>query len=117
MSNLAVERKKQTEKTSSAPKQAPKARATKVTRFEKLLYGMFVAFLVYACIALISNKADMYQVNADFSKLQRSIEQQKKTNADLKAEVEQLSRYDRIAKKAKEMGLDVNENNVKGLNQ
>ena len=117
MSNLAMEREKQTEQTSSVPKQAPKARTTKVTRFEKLLYGMFIAFLLYACITLIGNKADLYKVNADFSKLQRSIEEQKKINDDLKAEVEQLSRYDRIAKKAKEMGLEVNEDNVKGLNQ
>ncbi|GAA3323068.1 hypothetical protein GCM10020331_045460 [Ectobacillus funiculus] len=68
---------------------------------------------MYACITLIGNKADLYKVNADFSKLQRSIEEQKKINDDLKAEVEQLSRYDRIAKKAKEMGLEVNEDNVK----
>ncbi|MFX3622651.1 MAG: cell division protein FtsL [Ectobacillus sp.] len=116
MSNLAVKYKKQQTK-SHVPKQAPKtARKSQITLFEKIMYTAFVAFLLYACIAYIGNKAALYEVNTEASKLRQTIEEKKQFNHDLQAEVEKLSRYERIAKKAKEMGLEINENNVKGLN-
>jgi cell division protein FtsL len=116
MSNLAVKYKKQ-QYSSQMPKQAPyPAKKAKVTLLEKLLYTAFIAFLLYAAVAFIGNKAMLYETNTEVSKLRETIEQQKKTNNDLQAEVEKLSRYERIAKKAKEMGLEINENNVKGLN-
>ncbi len=116
MSNLAVKINKQKQQ-SQAPKQMqkPAVKRSGVTRFEKLLYVAFIGFLLYASVTFISNKARMFNVNAEVSKLENAIIKQKKMNGDLNAEVQQLSTYERIAEKAKEMGLEINENNVKGL--
>lgn len=116
MSNLAVKYKKQ-QYRSQMPKQAPRpVKKAKITLLEKLLYTAFIAFLLYAAVAFISNKTMLYEANTEASKLQKTIEKQKTTNNDLKAEVEQLSRYERIAKIAEKMGLKIDENNVKGVN-
>ncbi|MBO9130270.1 cell division protein FtsL [Bacillus sp. 165] len=116
MSNLAVKLNKQ-ERESRTPIQTQQQAVQRsgVTRFEKLLYVAFVAFLLYSSVTFISNKGRMFTVNSDVSKLERSILEQKKTNGELDVEVQRLSTYERIAEKAKEMGLEINENNVKGL--
>ncbi len=75
-----------------------------------------MAFLLYACVAFIGNKAGLYQVNVEAATIEQKIVQQsKKENQELQAEVEKLSRYERIAEVAKKHGLEINANNVKGL--
>ena len=44
---------------------------------------------------------------------QTSIEEQEKRNRDLYVQAKELSTYERILAKAKELGLTLNENNVK----
>ena len=44
----------------------------------------------------------------------RSQEQQK-VNSDLEVQVSELSTYERIWEKAKQLGLTLNEDNVKGV--
>ncbi|PHE37443.1 cell division protein FtsL [Bacillus pseudomycoides] len=117
MTNLAVKYKQQqVQVQSQAPQQnvQPKAK-TKITRIEKLLYVAFIGFLLYACVAFIGNKAGLYQVDAEAAKIENEIVEKQKTNQELQAEVEKLSRYERIAEIAKKHGLEINANNVKGL--
>ncbi|PED06745.1 cell division protein FtsL [Bacillus pseudomycoides] len=121
MTNLAVKYKQQqvpeqVQVQSQAPQQnvQPKAK-TKITRIEKLLYVAFIGFLLYACVAFIGNKAGLYQVDAEAAKIENKIVEKQKTNQELQAEVEKLSRYERIAEIAKKHGLEINANNVKGL--
>lgn len=120
MTNLAVKYKQQQAQEqvqSQAPQQMaqhkPKA---KITKIEKMLYVAFIGFLLYACVTFIGNKAGMYEVDAKAAKIESEIVKQQKTNQELQAEVEELSRYDRIAEIAKKHGLEINANNVKGLN-
>ncbi|MFD3448038.1 cell division protein FtsL [Microbacteriaceae bacterium 4G12] len=120
MSNLAVKYKKQ-QSQAQVPNQQPKQelqplKKSKITVLEKTVYIAFIGFLLYAAVTFISNKVSLYEVNTQASKLHNTIEEQKKVNNDLKAQVDALSRYERIAEKAKAMGLQLNENNVKGLN-
>lgn len=110
MTNLAVKYKQQqvqeqVQVQSQAPQQKvqPKVK-TKITRIEKLLYVAFVGFLLYACVAFIGNKAGLYQVDAEAAKIESTIVKQQKENQELQAEVEKLSRYERIAEIAKNTG-------------
>ncbi|MDD1367046.1 cell division protein FtsL, partial [Bacillus sp. MHSD17] len=54
-------------------------------------------------------------VNVEAATIEEKIVQQQKENQELQAEVEKLSRYERIAEVAKKHGLEINANNVKGL--
>lgn len=115
MTNVAVKyRKKQSQAEMQQPVVQP-VRKAKVTLIEKILYTAFIVFLLYAAVVIVGNKAQMFQTNAKTVDLRNDIEKQKKVNNDLKADVEKLSSYDRIAEKAKSMGLSINENNVKSL--
>ncbi|EEL49612.1 MULTISPECIES: cell division protein FtsL [Bacillus cereus group] len=121
MTNLAVKYKQQqvqeqVQEQTQVPQQKvqPKVK-TKITRIEKMMYVAFVGFLLYACVAFIGNKAGLYQVNEKAAKIENSIVEQQKINQELQAEVENLSRYERIAEIAKKHGLEINANNVKGL--
>ncbi|MDM5156102.1 cell division protein FtsL [Bacillus sp. DX1.1] len=118
MTNLAVKYKQQQEQVQTqAPQQMVQPNVkTKITRIEKLLYVAFIGFLLYACVAFIGNKAGLYQVDAETAQMESTIVKQQKTNQELQAEVEKLSRYERIAEIAKKHGLEINANNVKGLN-
>ncbi|MFD0770988.1 cell division protein FtsL [Bacillus sp. CGMCC 1.60114] len=118
MTNLAVKYKKQqVEVQSQAPQQVIQPGVkTKITRIEKLLYVAFIGFLLYACVAYIGNKAALYEADAKVTEMESTITKQQKTNQELQAETEKLTRYDRIAEIAKKHGLEINANNVKGLN-
>jgi cell division protein FtsL len=80
---------------------------------EKLLFLSFCAFAMYAAVHIVSNQVKIYQVNKEIQQLQETVQEQKKQNNDLYVEVQQLSTYERILQKAKELGLSLNENNVK----
>jgi cell division protein FtsL len=64
-------------------------------------------------VQMISNQAQIYKVNQKIQEAQASIKDQQKVNGDLKVQVSELSTYQRIWDKAKSMGLELNENNVK----
>lgn len=118
MTNVAVKYRKKSQAEMQQPVAQPVAqpvRKAKVTLIEKVLYTAFIVFLLYAAVVIVGNKAQMFQSNAKTVDLRNDIEKQKKVNNDLKADVEKLSSYDRIAEKAKSMGLSINENNVKSL--
>jgi cell division protein FtsL len=90
----------------------PKKRL-QVTLGEKVLYLIFTLMVVIGSIVIVSNSAKIYSINRDISGLQASIDKQVKVNADLEHQVMELSTYERIWAKAHELGLMLNENNVK----
>lgn len=113
MSNLA--RKIQQEQRSKTlhetrPKREKRFR---ITLGEKILGGIFCIALCFLGIQIIGNQVAIYELNKDIQKTSASISDQKLVNDDLQAQVDKLSSYDRILKKAKELGLKLNENNVK----
>ncbi|ENQ3104595.1 cell division protein FtsL [Bacillus sp. 491mf] len=120
MSNLAVKYKKQQveiEVQSQAPQQVVQPTVkTKITRIEKLLYVAFIGFLLYTCVAVIGNKAALYEADAKVTEMESTLIKHQKENQELQAEKEKLTRYDRIAEIAKKHGLEINANHVKGLN-
>ncbi|WP_246940201.1 cell division protein FtsL [Bacillus pinisoli] len=117
MSNLAyqIQQRRKIEEEQQYQQQAGQQiqKKLKVTFGEKVLFLMFAVMVLIGSIVMVSNSAKIYSVNRDISKLQTSIDTQAKVNADLELQVMELSTYERIWAKAQELGLMLNENNVK----
>ncbi len=88
-----------------------------LTPGEKILGLAFAGMVCFGAIHLISNQAEIYQVNKDIQDVQTTMKEQQKVNSDLQVQVSELSNYQRIWDKAKKMGLALNENNVKVVQQ
>lgn len=100
------------------PNQAPKTRpvTTKKSKFtlgEKLLGLIFAVAIVFASIVIISNQVSVYKTNIEIQQMESTINEQTKLNSDLYVQVQELSKYERLWEKARELGLVLNENNVK----
>ena len=67
----------------------------------------------FGSVHIISNQASIYQVNKEIQDTKVTIQEQEKVNSDLTIQVNELSQYERIRDKAQELGLTLNENNVK----
>jgi cell division protein FtsL len=115
MSNLARELQEQQkeQQTQDIQKQKRAVKKSWLTPGEKFLSLAFAGLVCLGAIQMISNQAKIYNVNEDIQQVQSSIKDQQKVNGDLKVQVSKLSNYNRIADKAKKMGLELNENNVK----
>ena len=69
--------------------------------------------LLIGAVKIISNSFVVYEISIEIQKTETKIENQLKVNSDLHVQVEELSTYDRIWEKAKQLGLTLNQNNVK----
>lgn len=115
MSNLARKIQQQQEQV-ELPNQYVSTEAIKkywLTPGEKVIGLVFAGLVCFGAINIISNQAEIYQVNKSIQDTQTSINDQQRVNSDLQVKVNDLSNYQRIWDKAKKMGLQVNENNVK----
>jgi cell division protein FtsL len=84
-----------------------------ITLGEKLLAMIFVSVIMVGSVQIISNQVAIYNANIEIQQIESSIQDQSKLNSDLHVQVQELSTYERIWAKAQEMGLLLNENNVK----
>ncbi|WP_394232617.1 cell division protein FtsL [Niallia oryzisoli] len=117
MANLARQlRQEQTkQQTIMAPK-APKKKAQQRRMFspgEKILGITFGALICFGSVHIISNQSAIYELNADIQDTKAMIQEQQKSNSDLSIQVSELSQYDRIKEKARKLGLELNDQNVK----
>ena len=85
----------------------------KVTLGEKILYIAFAILLTVLSAKMITNQYTLYTLNKDIQKTEAAITEQQTINNDLNAEVSELSRYERIWERAAQIGLTLDENNVK----
>lgn len=115
MSNLARELEQQQQQVQQEIHKQKKAKDRKAwfTPGEKLIGLAFAGMVCLGAVQIISTQAKIYKVNSDIQNVQASIKDQQKVNGDLKVQVSELSTYQRISDKAKKMGLELNENNVK----
>lgn len=114
MNHLAVKVAREQKHPAAPPSQKPqRKRRLRLTLAEKLLIVSFLLFVFYAAVHTVSTQAQIYELNKDVQKLESAIDEQKKENNDLYVEVQRLSSYERILQKAKELGLSLNENHVK----
>ncbi|MFC4183084.1 cell division protein FtsL [Saccharococcus thermophilus] len=113
MNNTAVKIHEQQRPSSRPHTRKQRKLRIRFTLGEKLLFLSFCLFVLYTAVHMVSNQVKIYQTNKEIQKLEEAIQEQQKQNRDLYVEVQQLSTYERILQKAKELGLSLNENNVK----
>ena len=114
MSNLArkyLEQQKTEQKVQKANQ--VKIKKSWLTPGEKIIGLVFAGFVCFGSVHILTNQAKIYEVNKEIQVIEGRVAEQQKLNSDLQVQVSELSAYDRIYKKAKEMGLIKNENNVK----
>lgn len=99
------------EKTVS--KTTSRAIKSKVTKIEKMLMILMMATITVIAVMNLNTQSSINSTSIEMQKTEGNIEQLKKQNSELSIEVSELSTYDRIWKKAKAMGLKLNEKNVK----
>ncbi|PLR77490.1 cell division protein FtsL [Bacillus sp. V3-13] len=113
MSNLARKlQQEQQQRHVEVPKKASVKRPW-LTPGEKFLGIVFAAVISMGAIHIVSSQAAIYEVNKDIQVLESSIQEQQKVNGDLENQVEELSTSERIRAEAEKLGLKLNENNVK----
>ncbi|MFI8574779.1 MULTISPECIES: cell division protein FtsL [Rossellomorea] len=122
MSNLARKYEQQkVEKTNQSvqanPKRLSEERRSVITPGEKILVAIFAAVFCFLAVQIVTTQAAIYDVNKDVQHVESTIEKQEKANNDLKLQVSELSTYERILEKAKELGLNLKEKNVKVVEQ
>lgn len=121
MSNLARKLQQnqsyvQQNETALAPKKAEKKNRKLIfSPGEKVLGLVFAGVLCLGGVNMVSNQAAIYELNKEIQDTKVTIQEQKKVNGDLEMQVSELSTYERIWEKAKALGLKLNENNVKAV--
>lgn len=85
----------------------------RITLGEKLIALIAVFAIAIFAISIISVQTSIYSVNKSIEASEEKLLSQQKTNDDLKVQVNDLGRYERILKLAKEKGLSLNGDNVK----
>ncbi|UXH45507.1 cell division protein FtsL [Rossellomorea vietnamensis] len=122
MSNLARKYEQQNVEKSyqsvqAKPKRLNEERRSVVTPGEKILVAVFAMVFCILAVQIVSTQAAIYDVNKEVQHVETTIEKQEKANTDLKLQVSELSTYERILEKAKELGLNLKEKNVKVVEQ
>ncbi|MFT4416121.1 cell division protein FtsL [Fredinandcohnia humi] len=115
MSNLAY---KVRQNEQYQPTQSPKVKPVITKKFkftvgEKLLGLLFAVAVLFGSILIISNQVSVYKTNIEIQQMEATINEQTRVNSDLYVQVQELSEYERLWEKARELGLVLNENNVK----
>ncbi|MBO0585874.1 cell division protein FtsL [Sporosarcina sp. E16_8] len=80
---------------------------------EKFLFVLFATILVLFSTMILHTQSQINYTNREVQLLGRDFSETTKQNMELSIQVKEKSTYDRIWKKAKELGLNPNENNVK----
>lgn len=114
MANLArqLQQEQQQKQLVKAPKKLFRQK-TGLSPGEKLLGFIFGALVCIGSIQIISNQSAIYDINKEIQDTQNIIQTQQKSNSDLAIQISELSKYDRIKEKARELGLELNDQNVK----
>jgi cell division protein FtsL len=117
MSNLArkyqLEKQFDQKKNGQAISQPAKQKRSWLTPGEKVIGLLFGTLICFGAVQMISAQASIYEVNKEIASMEKTIGEQEKVNNDLKMQVSELSTYERIWEKARDLGLKLNENNVK----
>lgn len=98
----------------SPPKKQKKVdRPPLITGKEKVLYITFVIAIALVAVSILHTRGQIQTTTIEIQKLESEIQGITKENVELKVQVSELSTYERIWEKAEELGLTLNEKNVK----
>lgn len=80
---------------------------------EKVLILSLAIIIVGLAVSSLKIQSDIHTTNMEIKTLENEVTQISNENVDLKVQVGELSTYERIWEKAQELGLTLNEKNVK----
>lgn len=80
---------------------------------EKFLFIIFAVVVASFAISIVHTQGEIQTVSMEIQTIEREITEVNNNNVDLKVRVSELSTHERIWEKAKELGLTLNEKNVK----
>lgn len=80
---------------------------------EKFLFVIFASLLALSSSVLLYREGQLNTLNREVQTIGSQIEQTTKQNTELSIQVKEQSTYEMIWEKAKALGLDLNEKNVK----
>ncbi|ESV55655.1 cell division protein FtsL [Streptococcus agalactiae LMG 14747] len=95
--------------------QALQKRIRTFTRIEKAFYGAIVITAIFMAISIIYLQSRNMQVQQEIIRLNSDISGAQTDLNDAKQEVNELSRYERIAKIAKDAGLSIQNDNIQNV--
>lgn len=98
---------------SSPKKQKKVGRSPLITGKEKVLYITFVIAVALVAVSILHTQGQIQTTTIEIQELESEIQGITKENVELKVQVSELSTYERIWEKAEELGLTLNEKNVK----
>lgn len=101
------------EKRSEALSQALQKRIKTFTRLEKSFYGAIIITAITLAVSIIYLQSRSLQIQQEISHLNSQINDRETEYNNAKQEVNELSRYDRIAEIAQKAGLTVQKDNIK----
>lgn len=101
------------EKRSEALSQALQKRIKTFTRLEKAFYGAIIITAITLAVSIIYLQSRSLQIQQEISHLNSQINDREAEYNNAKQEVNELSRYDRIAEIAQKAGLTVQKDNIK----
>ena len=83
------------------------------TRQEKVVYLAFIIVAAIMAVMVLHKQGDIQTATIDIQKVETSITEVSRQNADYKVQISEKSTFERIMAIAKERGLTLDEKNVK----
>ena len=83
------------------------------TAGEKFLFIILAVVVASFAISILHTQGEIQTLSMEIQSIEREITEVTNNNVDLKVRVSELSTHERIWEKAEELGLTLNENNVK----
>ena len=100
-------------RTDSQKKTRTRAKVVGIKRLEMAVYIGLVILIAVASVYVLSLKMEAHNYQKEMTELEQSISVKNGEISELQTEVTYLASYDRIYEKAQELGLDLNNSNVK----
>ncbi|MEK4424328.1 cell division protein FtsL [Solibacillus sp. FSL K6-1523] len=95
------------------PVQPKKRKPDWFSKREKFLFVIFAVVVATFAVSILHTQGEIQTVSIEIQKIEKEITEINNDNVDLKVRVSELSTHERIWEKAKELGLTLNEKNVK----
>ena len=80
---------------------------------EKIIGIALVAIICFGGVKIVSNQAEIYQVNKEIQVTQNAVNSIEKSNKELDTQVKNLSSFERLREVAGKLGLDFSKDSVK----
>lgn len=95
------------------PVQPKKRKPKYFSAQEKFLFLVLAIVVASFAISILHTQGEIQTLSMEIQKIERDITEVNNNNTDLKVQVSERSTHQRIWEKAKELGLTLNEKNVK----